>query len=153
MIVFNSLTLQQIFCITKTFFKKLEYHFLVESTNIKNASFPYKTAMSEANVKINRMGSTKGPIKKNGVLPVTTLLFWKFCFSLRTSYKELTWCNNYLNVNIHTLRERWGFIWGCLFPVSTLSNLFRFVKRTKKCNFADSNTIHSCNINLETFLK
>ena len=33
---------------TKTFFKKLEYGFLVESTKIGNVSFPYKTAMSEA---------------------------------------------------------------------------------------------------------
>ena len=30
-----------------------------------------------------------GPITKNGVLVVTTLFFKKFCFSLRTSYKEL----------------------------------------------------------------
>ena len=30
-----------------------------ESTKIDNISFPYKTALSEANVKTNRMGSTK----------------------------------------------------------------------------------------------
>ena len=41
------------------FSKKLEYHFLVESTKIENASFPYKTAISKANVKTNRMVSTK----------------------------------------------------------------------------------------------
>ena len=35
--VFNTLTLKQIFWKTKTCFKKLEYCFLVESTNIKNA--------------------------------------------------------------------------------------------------------------------
>ena len=28
------------------------------------------------------------PIKKKGVLPVTTLFFRKFCFSLRTLCKE-----------------------------------------------------------------
>ena len=28
---------------------------MVESTKIENASFPYKTALSEANVKTNRM--------------------------------------------------------------------------------------------------
>ena len=39
----------------KFFFKKLEYHFLAESTKIENTSFPYKTAISEGNVKINRM--------------------------------------------------------------------------------------------------
>ena len=43
----------------KTFFKKLEYRFLVERTKIKKASFPYKTAISEANVKTNRMVTTK----------------------------------------------------------------------------------------------
>ena len=42
----------------KTFSKKLEYGFLIESTKIKNASFPYKTATSETNVKTNRMVST-----------------------------------------------------------------------------------------------
>ena len=31
----------------------------MESTKIENASFPYKTAMSEANVKTNRIASTK----------------------------------------------------------------------------------------------
>ena len=36
-------------------FKKLAYRFLVERTKIEKASFPYKTAISEANVKTNRM--------------------------------------------------------------------------------------------------
>ena len=56
----------------KTFFKKLEYRFLVERTKIEKASFPYKTAISEANVKTNRMVTTKCAYPK-GVLPVTTL--------------------------------------------------------------------------------
>ena len=43
----------------QTLFKKLEYRFLVESTKIDNITFPYKTALSEANVKTNRIGSTK----------------------------------------------------------------------------------------------
>ena len=60
-----------------------------------------------------------GPITKNGVLPVTT--FWKFCFSLRTSYKEFIFCTNYPNVHIHTFRKRWSFIWLCFFPVSILN--------------------------------
>ena len=37
-----------------TFFKKLEYRFLGESSKIGNATFPFKTATSEASVKINR---------------------------------------------------------------------------------------------------
>ena len=57
--VFNTLTLKQIFWKTKTFFKKLEYLFLVETTEIENTSFPFKTALSEDNVKTNRMATTK----------------------------------------------------------------------------------------------
>ena len=37
----------------------MEYRFLVKSTKIENTTFPYKTALSEVNVKTNRMGSTK----------------------------------------------------------------------------------------------
>ena len=43
----------------KTFFEKLEYRFLVESAKIENASFPYKTATPEANVKTNWMVSAE----------------------------------------------------------------------------------------------
>ena len=59
--VFNTLTLKQIFWETKAFFEKLGYGFLVESTKIENASFPYKTAISEANVKTRPI--TKGEYK------------------------------------------------------------------------------------------
>ena len=50
--VFNTLTLKQIFWKTKTFLKKLEYSFLVETTKIENTS-------SEANVKTKGMATTK----------------------------------------------------------------------------------------------
>ena len=56
---FNTLTLKLIFRKTQTLFKKLGYCFLVESTKIDNITFPYKTALSEPNVKTNRMGCTK----------------------------------------------------------------------------------------------
>ena len=46
----------------------------------------YKTAMSEAHVKTNEITNV---ITRNGILPVTTLIFWKFCFSLRTSWVDL----------------------------------------------------------------
>ena len=39
-------------------FQKLEY-ISVEITKIKNATFPYKTALSEANANTNRMESAK----------------------------------------------------------------------------------------------
>ena len=38
----------------KAFFKKLEHYFLVETT-----PFSFKTALSEANVKTNRIATTK----------------------------------------------------------------------------------------------
>ena len=44
---------------TKTFFEKLEYHFLVESIKIENTSFPYKSVIPEANVKTNRNDDNK----------------------------------------------------------------------------------------------
>ena len=40
---------------SKTFFKKLEYRLLVERTKIEKTSFPYKTAISEANVNDTHM--------------------------------------------------------------------------------------------------
>ena len=42
----------------QNFFKKLECRFVVESTKIEKAPFPYKTAISEASVKTNRMVTT-----------------------------------------------------------------------------------------------
>ena len=57
--VYNTVTLKKIFWKTKIFITKLEYRFSVESIKIENASFPYKTAMSEANIKTNRTVSTK----------------------------------------------------------------------------------------------
>ena len=57
--IFSTLTLKQIFQKTKTFFKKMEYRILAERTKIEKASFPYKTAISEANVKTNKMVTTK----------------------------------------------------------------------------------------------
>ena len=41
------------------FFKKLENSFIVESTMIERVTYPYKTALSKANVKTNRMVSAK----------------------------------------------------------------------------------------------
>ena len=57
--IFSTLTLKLIFSKTKTLFKKLKYWCLIERIKIENASFPYKTAISEVNVKTNRMVSTK----------------------------------------------------------------------------------------------
>ena len=57
--VFNTSTLKQIFWKKKSFFKKVEYRFVVEATKIENKPFSFKTALSEANVKTNSMATTK----------------------------------------------------------------------------------------------
>ena len=91
----------------KTFSKKLDYQFLVESAKIENESFPYKNVTSEANVKTNRVLTTKWNHHKKRSLS-TASLFWNFCFSLRTFYRELFWFTNYPNVHIHTPCKRWS---------------------------------------------
>ena len=78
-----------------------------------------------------------GPITKNRVLPVTTLFFWKFCLSLRTSYKELICCTNNRSVHICSFWKRRTFIWWCFFPVSILNKDITETKskiKTTACN-------------------
>ena len=103
----------------KNIFKKIEYLFLIESTKIEN-TYPYKTAILEANVKTNRMVSTKWIYHKERSFASNYFIFLIFFFSLRTSYKELIWYTSYPNVHIPTLCKRWSFIRRCLFPVSIL---------------------------------
>ena len=55
----------------QTPFKKLEYCFLVESAKTDIIILSYKAALSEANVKTNRMGSTKLTYHKE----------WSFAFN------------------------------------------------------------------------
>ena len=79
---FDTLTLKQILWKTKTFFKKLDHHFLVESAKIENASLPDKTAISEANVKANRMVSRKWTYHKERSFASNYFIFLKaFLFS------------------------------------------------------------------------
>ena len=81
--VFNTLTLKQIFWKTKTFFKKLGYCFIVESTKIKNTSFPHKTAILEADVKTNRMVSTKWTYLKEQSFASNYLVFLKILLQFK----------------------------------------------------------------------
>ena len=68
---------------TKTFFKKLEYSFLIESTEIESASFPYTTAISEANVKTNTMVSTKCTYHKERSFARKPFFFLKIFFQFK----------------------------------------------------------------------
>ena len=70
--VFNTLTLKQIFCKTKTFFKKLEYRFLLETTKIENALFPKKLPCQEPMLRQIEWGVQSGSITKSVLLPVFT---------------------------------------------------------------------------------
>ena len=66
--VFNTLPFKQVFWTARHFFKKLEYRFLVQSTKIKSASFPYKPAMSEGNVEIKYSTTEKLKSMRQGHL-------------------------------------------------------------------------------------
>ena len=120
--VFNTLTLKQIFWKTKIFFKKLEYRFELKTLRLKTHHFHTKLPHQKPMIRQIEWWLQNGPIKKNGDLPVTSLFFWKFCFSLRTSYKELVWCAKNTNVHIRTFCKRWSFIWRYFFPVSILKS-------------------------------
>ena len=80
---FNALTLKQIFWKTKAFFKKLEYRLLAENIEIEWVSFPYKTAISEANVKRYRMVSRKWTYHKEWNFASNYLIFLKILFQFK----------------------------------------------------------------------
>ena len=104
-------------------FQKTGETFLVESTKTDKITFQCKTALSEAIAKTNGkyIMNLESKITKNGVVPVTTFFFRKYCSSLRTSYIELIWYTNYPNVLIHTFQKRCSLTWGYFFPVSFLN--------------------------------
>ena len=64
----------------KNFFKKLEYWILVETTKIESTSFPFKTALSEANVKTNRIANTKWTYHKEWSFTSNYLIFFENLF-------------------------------------------------------------------------
>ena len=80
--VFSTLTLKQIFWKTKSFFEKLGYRFLVETTKIENTSFLCKIALSEANVKTNRMTTTKWAYHKEWRFASNYFIFLENLFQL-----------------------------------------------------------------------
>ena len=77
---FNTLNLKQVPSKTKTFFKKLKHHFLVESIKIENKTFPYKTVLPESNVKTTRVGSTKLSYYKERNLGSIYFMFFEHFF-------------------------------------------------------------------------
>ena len=107
-----------------SFSKNWSINFLFESTKIENASFPYKTDISEAHVTTNRIVSTKWTYQKERSLASNYFIFLKNLFQFkRTSYKEMIWCTNDPNAHIRTFCRRWNFIWRYFFPVSILKRV------------------------------
>ena len=66
----------------KAFFKKLEYNFLVETTKIENTSFPFKTTLSESNVKTNRKDTTNWTYYKKWTFASNYFIFLENFFQL-----------------------------------------------------------------------
>ena len=67
----------------ENFFKKLEFHFLFERNKTEKASFPYKTAISEASVKTNRMVTTKWAYHRERSFASKYFIFLKFLFQFK----------------------------------------------------------------------
>ena len=66
----------------ENFFKNLEYRFLVQSAATECAIFPFKTVVPKANVKTNRMGSTKWIYYKGRSFTSNYFIFLNFFFSV-----------------------------------------------------------------------
>ena len=97
----------------KSFSKNWRTFFYLKVVRLKTL-FPYKAALSETNVKTNRMRSAKWTYHRERNF--ASNFFWKLYFVLRTSYKELVCCTICRNVYIHTFRKRWS-LFESAFPL------------------------------------
>ena len=61
-------------------FYKSEVPIVVKSTTNESVTYPYKTALSEANVMTNRMGITKWTYQKEGSFASSYFIFLKSLF-------------------------------------------------------------------------
>ena len=115
--VFNTLTSKEIFWKTQTLFKNLEYRFLVESTKIENATFPYKTALSEVNFKTNKTGSTKWTYHKDWSFASNYFIFSKILFQFKKPHIK-SWLDvPTTQMSIFTLFESAGVLFEGLFSL------------------------------------
>ena len=83
--MFSILNFETNFLETKTFFKKLEYRFLVETFKIETHYFHSKMLCQKPRLRQIEWRLQNGLVTESGVLPVTTLFFCKICSSLRAS--------------------------------------------------------------------
>ena len=114
--VFNTLTLKQIFWKARTFFKKLEYGFLVETTEIENASFPFKTALSETNVKTNRMATTTWTYHEEWSFSSNYFIFLENFFQFQNLLKRANFMHQQPKCPYSYFSLALGFNFPVLFP-------------------------------------
>ena len=86
-----------------------------------------------------------GPITKNGELSVTALFLWKFCFCLRSSYKELIWCTSDPNAHIPLLFVSAGVLFDGAFSLGILN--------TPICEFNASTMFKVINVRNLPFIR
>ena len=82
----------------------MEYCFLVEATKIENTPFPFKTALSEANVKTNRMATTKWTYRKEWSFASNCFIFLEKFFQFYNLLKRVNLMYNDPNVHICIFR-------------------------------------------------
>ena len=83
--LFNTLTLKQIFWKKKPFSKNWNTILQLKIIRLKAHHSHSKLLCQEPMLTQIKWRLQNGPFTKSGVLPVTTLFFWKICSSLRTS--------------------------------------------------------------------
>ena len=83
---FQYFNFEEGFLRNENFFQKLENRFLVERTKIEEASSSYKTAISEANVKTNRMVTTKWAYHRERSFASNYFIFLKVLFQFRNLF-------------------------------------------------------------------
>ena len=73
--VFNTFNSETDFLENENLFQKTGVPFLVETTKIESTSFSFKTALSETNVKTNRMATAKWTHHKTWSFARNSFLF------------------------------------------------------------------------------
>ena len=121
--IFNAVTLKYIFWKSSTFLRKTGVS--VESTKIEIASLPYKTVLSKANVKTNRMGSTKWTYHRERSFGSNYFIFLKnlliFCwFDVPSTQISIF----ILFADAEVLFEGLFSIWGSGFKQLQITHLF-----------------------------
>ena len=115
--LFNTLTLKQIFWKMKTFFKKLEYRFLIESPKLETHHFHTKLPKQKPMIRQIEWWVQNGHITKNGVLPVTILFFGNFVLFQEPLITRVDLLYLRINCPYSYFSKSWSFIWRCFFLV------------------------------------